>query len=96
MTVEQYFEYQTRNDPKHRYRVIQYPSLPTVNVSRIKRKPLYVPIELIEILPGQTRQRSITGDISAKIIKEAAVSYYISLENLEQFCVTAVHMLVMI
>lgn len=32
-----------------------------------------MPVELILIPPGQTRQRDITGDISAQIIKYAAV-----------------------
>ena len=49
-----------------------YPFMPPVNVGN-KKKMILVPMELIEIVPGQARTRSVTGDISAQIIKHAAM-----------------------
>jgi eukaryotic translation initiation factor 2C len=51
---------------------LQFPGACTANLGTSKR-PMYVPMELLEIVPGQTRQRSITGDISTKIIQHAAM-----------------------
>jgi len=49
-----------------------YPTLPTVNVGSVK-KPAYIPAEFIIIPAGQTRTRGLSGDMSAKIIKQAAM-----------------------
>jgi hypothetical protein len=71
VTVAQYFQAMTFKVPE-RYQALQFPFLPTVNVGTKKRAVL-VPMELVEIIPGQTRTRSVTGDISAQIIKYAAM-----------------------
>lgn len=51
---------------------LRYPTLPTVDVGT-RQRPILIPMELLDIVPGQTRQRSITGDVSAQIIKQAAM-----------------------
>jgi hypothetical protein len=71
VTVAQYFQMMTAKVPD-RYQPLRYPFLPTVNVGTKKRAVL-VPMELVDIIPGQTRTRSVTGDISAQIIKYAAM-----------------------
>lgn len=71
VTVAQYFQMMTSKVPE-RYQPLRLPFLPTVNVGTKKRAVL-VPMELVEIVPGQTRTRSVTGDISAQIIKYAAM-----------------------
>jgi eukaryotic translation initiation factor 2C len=53
-------------------RALHSPALPTVDVGT-RHRPILIPMELLEIVPGQTRQRSITGDVSAQIIKHAAM-----------------------
>ncbi len=51
---------------------LKFPFLPTVNVGTAK-KPVLVPCELVNVPVGQTRQKSMTGELSAKIIKHAAI-----------------------
>lgn len=51
---------------------LKYPTLPTINVGSSK-KPLYIPLELVTVLPGQSRSRSVTGNITSQIIKVAAM-----------------------
>ena len=70
-TVEQYFLTMHMKIPD-KYPQLQFPSLPTVNIGT-KKRALLVPLELVDIVPGQTRTRSVTGNISAQIIKHAAV-----------------------
>lgn len=64
-TVEQYF-YEA-----HGLR-LRFPQVPTANLGTNKRKVL-LPLEHVDIVPGQTRQRHLTGDITAQIIKTAAM-----------------------
>lgn len=51
---------------------LRYPFLPCVDVGT-KKRPVLIPMELVVIIAGQTRQRGITGDVSAMIIKHAAM-----------------------
>lgn len=70
-TVQQYFSEKSVSDPV-KYKVLQYPTLPTVDVGS-RTKPILIPLELCVIIPGQLRSKSITGEISAKIIEHAAM-----------------------
>ncbi len=51
---------------------LQYPHFPTVDVGS-KKKSVLIPGELLLANEGQTRQRSMTGEISGEIIKHAAM-----------------------
>jgi eukaryotic translation initiation factor 2C len=70
ITVADYFIQENSKNPQ-RYPQLKYPNLPCVNVGS-KKKFTLIPLELVEILPGQTRTRTLTGDMVAKMIKEAA------------------------
>jgi eukaryotic translation initiation factor 2C len=70
-TVQQYFSEKSVTDPV-KYKVLQYPTLPTVDVGS-RTKPILIPLELCVVIPGQLRSKSITGEISAKIIEHAAM-----------------------
>lgn len=71
-TVEQYFTLKARTDP--RYKKLQYPFLPTVNMGSKSKKELY-PAELVKVPPGQVRNKMITDNpkLAAEVIKYAAV-----------------------
>ena len=49
-----------------------YPFLPTINVGT-NTKPILIPPQLIIIAPGQNISRKLTPDMTAKVIKYAAV-----------------------
>ncbi len=49
-----------------------YPFLPTINVGT-NTKPILVPPQLIIIAPGQNISRKLSPDMTAKVIKYAAV-----------------------
>lgn len=51
---------------------LKYPYLPCVNVGSVA-KPVLVPCELVTIPGGQSRSQACTGDMTAKMIREAAV-----------------------
>lgn len=51
---------------------LHHPGLPTVDIGS-RSRPILIPMEQLMILQGQTRQRSITGDVSAAIIKHTAM-----------------------
>jgi hypothetical protein len=76
MTVEKYYSMKAKTDGNYAEKLVngqlRFPDLPTINIGS-KNKKVLVPIELITIPSGQTRQRGITGDVSAKIIKNAAM-----------------------
>eukprot|EP01034_Spumella_vulgaris_P023600 gene23599-29836_t len=76
VTVEQYYAQKCLTDPQYAAALpsgrLMHPYLPTVNVGS-KKKPILIPSELVRVNEGQTRQRSMTGDISGKIIKHAAM-----------------------
>lgn len=71
ITVAEYFHQMIAKSPDS-YHALQFPFMPTVNVGS-KNHQVLVPMELVDIIPGQTRTRSVTGDISAQIIKYAAM-----------------------
>ena len=71
VTVAEYFAKQNKRDPV-RYPPLRYPQLPVVNVGG-GSKPVYIPCELIAIVQGQTRSKTLTGNMTATLIKEAAV-----------------------
>jgi hypothetical protein len=55
-----------------KYPRLQYPGLPTVEWGS-KNRPIRCPMELVEVIAGQTRQRSVDGTVSGKIIQRAAM-----------------------
>ena len=82
ITVAQYFHGMMAKSPDS-YQALQFPFLPTVNVGS-KQRAVLVPMELVDIVPGQTRTRSVTGDISAQIIKYAAMLPNDRFKNISQ------------
>jgi len=81
-TVAQYFHGMVAKCPDA-YQPLAFPFLPTVNVGS-KQRSVLVPMELVDIVPGQTRTRSVTGDISAQIIKYAAMLPNDRFKNISQ------------
>ena len=78
LTVAEYYSRQaTAGDERYskylaKYQGLQFPSFPTVNVGT-KKKTILMPVELVQIPAGQTRQRTNDNTIAAKIIKHAAM-----------------------
>lgn len=70
-SVAEYFARMHDKDPR-KYPVLKHPTLPVVNVGS-KNKPICIPMELCLIREGQTRGKSMTGEMVSQIIKEAAV-----------------------
>ena len=77
MTVAAYFELIAQTNPGYREKMgrdgrLRYPHLPTVNI-RSKKKVTLVPLELLEVAPGQSvRLSDYTEDMTAQVIKRAA------------------------
>jgi hypothetical protein len=82
ITVAQYFHSMIAKSPDT-YQSLQFPFLPTVNIGSNQRNVL-LPMELVDIVPGQMRTRSVTGDISAQIIKFAAMLPNDRFKNISQ------------
>lgn len=76
LTVEQYFDYKAKSDT--RYQRLRFPSLPTVDVTRKSKAKqgirALIPMELVEVLCGQTKRSCEPAALTAQIIKFAAVS----------------------
>lgn len=64
LTVAEYFEAQ--------YKKLKYPELPTINVGSAK-KPILFPPEVVMVPHGQCRAQRMTGDMTASMIRYAAV-----------------------
>mmetsp|Transcript_13919 Transcript_13919/g.30553 ORF Transcript_13919/g.30553 Transcript_13919/m.30553 type:complete len:898 (+) Transcript_13919:485-3178(+) len=71
ITVAQYFAAKHTALP-NKYPRLLYPGLPTVEWGS-KNRPIRCPMELVEVIAGQTRQRSVDGTVSGKIIQHAAM-----------------------
>lgn len=78
VTVAEYYAEQAKTKEGYRdvmsasgYR-LKYPQLPTINVGTVK-KPVLVPAELLLVPGGQSRKNNITGDMTAQLIRFAAV-----------------------
>ncbi len=76
ITVAEYFEGMARYQESYRRYLpagkLKYPRLPCVQVGS-RRRPIRVPSELIEVVPGQSRQRNLPSDVAANIIRNAAM-----------------------
>ena len=51
---------------------MKFPFLPTINVGS-NSKPILIPVELVTVIGGQSRASKVTGDMTAQMIKYAAV-----------------------
>lgn len=76
VTVEQYFECMAQESPLYRDALrggkLRYPWLPTINIGS-KTRPAYVPLELIDVIPGQNlRLSAYTADLQRETIEKAA------------------------
>lgn len=70
ITVAEYFRRQSRVNSK--YKELRYPTLPTL-VFGSKKHQTYTPAELIYVEEGQMRNKNVPSEITANIIKVAAV-----------------------
>jgi eukaryotic translation initiation factor 2C len=75
ITVAQYFQKMASTNPKYADNLpngrLRFPHLPTLNVGS-KSHPMLIPVELVFVLEGQSRQRSLPPEISNNIIRYAA------------------------
>ena len=65
ITVAEYFQMRYKKP-------LKYSRLPTVNLGN-RNRPVLLPMEVLDIVAGQTRQRCITKDVAGKLIKHAAL-----------------------
>jgi hypothetical protein len=76
MTVAEYFQEMGRTTPLYRQHLrngrLQYPGLPTVNVGSVS-KPVLIPMELVVVCHGQNFSQKCTGEMTASLIRHAAV-----------------------
>eukprot|EP01036_Dinobryon_divergens_P026494 gene26494-35157_t len=77
MTVAQYFELKGKSSPviygKYLNKgKLRYPALPTINIGSNK-KPVWIPAELVTVPGGQSRSQVLDGDMTAQMIRHAAV-----------------------
>eukprot|EP01031_Cornospumella_fuschlensis_P032141 gene32141-38878_t len=70
ITVADYFKYMRNKDG--RYPALRYPNAWTINVGSQKR-PILVPLELLVVPGGQARGGKVTPEMTAQIIRHAAV-----------------------
>lgn len=77
ITVAEYFTRCATDRPEYKPFLtpqgLRYPRFPTVQVGSRKRSVL-VPIELMDIIPGQSRKHNLPNDIASNIIKYAAMA----------------------
>lgn len=75
VTVERYYEMMAITNAKYascmRNGRLNFPYLPTLNVGSTGH-PVLIPVELVFVLEGQSRQRGIPAEIANNIIKYAA------------------------
>lgn len=78
MTVAQYFEKMGADKQKPEYNKalkggrLRYPKLPCINIGTLQR-PVLIPPELLSVAGGQTRSQAMTGEMTAQMIRIAAV-----------------------
>jgi eukaryotic translation initiation factor 2C len=83
MTVAQYFANMAAQKKPY-YRVLMYPFLPTVDVGT-STKPILIPLELVDIMPGQCKPGKVNTEMTAEMIKVAASKPGERLEYLEGY-----------
>jgi eukaryotic translation initiation factor 2C len=67
ITVAQYYA-NMANAKKPNYRTLRHPSLPTINVGSSTR-PVLIPLELVEVFPGQCKPGRVTPEMTADMIR---------------------------
>jgi len=76
VTVAAYFEIMSKTKPEYskclKNGKLKYPALPTINIGSLK-KPVLVPSELISVPGGQSRSQVMDGEMTALMIRHAAV-----------------------
>jgi len=77
VTVAEYFFNMGKTNPQYRKHLgpdgrLKYPYLPTINVGSAK-KAILIPAELCLVPGGQCRSQKVTGDMTAQLIRHAAV-----------------------
>lgn len=76
VTVADYYKQMCRDSPAYRRYLpkgmLQFPHLPTINVGSAK-KPVLIPMELINVYNGQNFSHRCTGEMTASLIRHAAV-----------------------
>lgn len=76
VTVAKYFEAMCRTDPRYKRQLpqgkLRYPSLPTVNVGS-RTRPVLIPMELVYLPGGQSKNQLVTPEMTAQIIRYAAI-----------------------
>jgi hypothetical protein len=75
VTVDKYFQMKASNETYSKHLTsgkLKYPSLPTINAGN-KNKAILIPVELAEIIPGQSKTTGLPADIASNIIKYAAM-----------------------
>ena len=75
VTVAQYYQSKASNETYAKFLTggkLKYPNLPTINAGN-KNKQILIPVELVEIVPGQSKTTGLPNDISSNIIKYAAM-----------------------
>ncbi len=76
MTVDQYYQLKARESPQYGRCLprgkLQYPNFPTMNAGSKKRQVL-IPLELVEVIPGQSKSSGLPSEVSSNIIKYAAM-----------------------
>ncbi|CDO74313.1 hypothetical protein BN946_scf184800.g2 [Trametes cinnabarina] len=65
VTVEEFFKLKYRINLRHAA------DLPLINVSTNPQRPVYIPAEVCEIMPGQAYRGKLDGDQTAKMIRYA-------------------------
>ncbi|RYG67439.1 hypothetical protein EON64_07440 [archaeon] len=85
VTVAEYFERMAKSDPRYSAALpsgrLYYPHLPTLHIGTKKHVTL-VPVELVFVTEGQSRQRGLPADIANNIIRYAAQAPEDRFENL--------------
>jgi eukaryotic translation initiation factor 2C len=76
VTVAEYYQQMCRSSPTYRRFLpngsLRFPHLPTINVGSAK-KPVLIPMELINVYNGQNFSSRCTGEMTATLIRHAAV-----------------------
>jgi hypothetical protein len=76
VTVDAYFKQKAAESEVYRKWLpsgkLKYPALPTISCGSAN-KPILIPVELAEVIGGQSRNQNIPGDVSSQIIKYAAM-----------------------
>ncbi len=76
VTVEKYYERKAKDSALYAKFLpnggLRYPNFPTVNVGGKKRQTL-IPVELVEIVSGQSKTQGLPSEVTSNIIRYAAM-----------------------